>query len=208
MRRTAAARELQSMAEACTRITDRHAGGWGSGPMPVAAYAYGDVLDPTGPDPALVRIALVLDLPPEDLPWQTNPPSCADLPYWLGLEKAPVAWVYRSAAMPVDNHVVVRPLLVWSPQRGVETGALDALVNSDVEALRLPAADPAELRARLEREAAVSVAHLSRVRDGYWEHSWRSEHSGGGVYPEQHLWDAVNGYLDLARALHGVAQPA
>jgi hypothetical protein len=36
----------------------------------------------------------------------------------------------------------------------------------------------------------------------YWY--WRREHRGFGRYPEHHLWEAVEGYLDL----YDAAKPA
>lgn len=34
----------------------------------------------------------------------------------------------------------------------------------------------------------------------YREREWRREHKGLGVYPEEHLWRATHGYLDLLAA--------
>jgi hypothetical protein len=34
----------------------------------------------------------------------------------------------------------------------------------------------------------------------YWDHEWRREHKGLGRYPENELWEAVAGYLDLLDA--------
>lgn len=31
--------------------------------------------------------------------------------------------------------------------------------------------------------------------------NWRREHRGLGIYPENHLWDAAHGYLDLLTAV-------
>jgi len=38
------------------------------------------------------------------------------------------------------------------------------------------------------------------VEASYWDHRWRSAHRGSGTYPENHLWDAIHGYLDLLEA--------
>jgi hypothetical protein len=58
----------------------------------------------------------------------------------------------------------------------------------------------AEIHEQLIEELAASLAHLQRVEAGYWERDWRNTHRGLGVYPENHLWDAVHGYLDLLAA--------
>ena len=46
----------------------------------------------------------------------------------------------------------------------------------------------------------AALAHLREIRDKYWDHGWRREHRGYGRYPENELWDAVEGYLDLLDA--------
>jgi hypothetical protein len=49
-------------------------------------------------------------------------------------------------------------------------------------------------------ELAASLAHLQRVDAAYWEREWRRDHKGLGIYPEDHLWRATHGYLDLLAA--------
>jgi hypothetical protein len=56
------------------------------------------------------------------------------------------------------------------------------------------------------REA--SLAHLRRVEAGYWDRGWRNTHRGSGIYPENHLWDAVHGYLDLIEASRHLSDKA
>jgi hypothetical protein len=51
-------------------------------------------------------------------------------------------------------------------------------------------------------ELAASLAHLQRVDAAYWEQEWRRERKGLGVHPEDHLWRATHGYLDLLAATH------
>ena len=35
-----------------------------------------------------------------------------------------------------------------------------------------------------------------------WGFDWRRDHRGLGSYPENHLWAATDGYLDLLEAAH------
>jgi hypothetical protein len=49
----------------------------------------------------------------------------------------------------------------------------------------------------LSVELAESLSHLRGVEADFWERDWRSAHKGSGSYPENHLWNAVHGYLDL-----------
>ena len=71
---------------------------------------------------------------------------------------------------PIWNHYIRDLVVIWSVDDGPDERALAAL------------------------------AHLREVRDKYWEYGWRREHRGYGRYPENELWDAVEGYLDLLDA--------
>ncbi len=144
-------------------------------------------------------MAFVLDLPPDELPWCAQPPSCVGLPQLLEIDKAPVVWYWRPALWPVSNHLIHRPLRIWSLD-GPDTAALDALEHRDAEAFRIPAPSAAEASRQFADELAASLAHLRRVEAGYWDRNWRNSHRGSGIYPENHLWDAVHGYLDLLEA--------
>ncbi len=64
----------------------------------------------------------------------------------------------------------------------------------------MPAPTAAQQHEQLTHELAASLAHMRRVEAGFWERDWRSAHRGSAVYPENHLWDAVHGYLDLLGA--------
>lgn len=80
---------------------------------------------------------------------------------------------------------------------------MDALRAGDTEKLRLPV--PAELPARLIEELATSLTYLRRIRDSYWEREWRRDNRGGpGIFPENLLWDATDGYLDLLDATRNI----
>ena len=46
----------------------------------------------------------------------------------------------------------------------------------------------------------MALAHLREVHGKYWDRDWRREHRGYGRYPENELWEAVGGFLDLADA--------
>ncbi|WP_291409525.1 hypothetical protein [Actinophytocola sp.] len=38
------------------------------------------------------------------------------------------------------------------------------------------------------------------MTETYWDREWRHDNRGDGRYPENHLWEAVYGYLDLLDA--------
>jgi hypothetical protein len=191
-----AVQRLEMIAERCQRVSGR----WDEAPPLVGVYAFGDVLD--GPEQVdVVQVALVLNHPAEELTWCARPTSCSGLPHLLELEKAPVDWYWRPAAWPVINHLIVRPLRIWSSD-GVDTAALGALARRAAEPLRLPPPDPRqEPGEQLAFELEASLAYLHSVEDRFWDREWRSEHRRSGIYPESHLWDAVHGYLDLLDAV-------
>jgi hypothetical protein len=189
-----AIRRLRTIAARCHQA----AGLWEDEPFLVGAYTFGAVLDVPA-DVEVVQVAFVLDLPPDELAWCAQPQSCVGLPHLLEIDKAPVDWCWRPALRPVSNHLIDRPLRIWSLD-GPDTAALDALERGDAEKLRLPAPAAAEARQQLTDEMEASIAHLRRVEAGYWQRNWRNSHRGSGVYPENHLWDALHGYLDLLDA--------
>jgi hypothetical protein len=165
----------------------------------IAAYAFGAVLD--GPDEvAQIGVALVLDAPSGELTWGARPLAFSGLPHLLELDQPVVDWCWRPEVWPVANHVIVRPLRVWS-RRGVDTAALDALADRAAEPLRLPAPDREDAQEQAAFELAESLAHVRRVTENYWEPDWRRDNRGyGSVHPEHQLWRAVRGFLDLRDA--------
>jgi hypothetical protein len=189
-----AVRRLNTIADRCQQASAV----WGDRPLLVGTYAFGAVLDAPAELPA-VDVAFVLDLPADELTWGVEPQSLAGLPALLEIDKAPVRWYWRPAVWPVSNHLIVRPVRIWSLD-GPDTTALQALANRTVEQLRPPAAAPQDLAQQLADERAASLTHLRHVHANYWERNWRSGNRGNGLYPEHHLWNAVHGYLDLLDA--------
>lgn len=199
MHHSTAVRWSRTLAERAERTV----GLWDDEPVLVEIYVFGAVLD-SREDLEAVDVALVLDLPADELTWGARPQSCAGLPALLELDKAPVTWHLRPSARPVGNHHIERPLRVWSTE-GPDVAALDALARGEAESLRLPAPGDDELREQLSDELQACLAHLCEVADAYWQPDWRRKHRGLGEYPENHLWNAVNGYLDLLGAVHPVS---
>ena len=199
MRRSTAVRRLRTIAERAQSICRL----WAPDEGLVAVYAFGAVLDPTAEDGSVdvVQIALVVDEPPATVTWGCRPPGYAGLGYVLELEKSPVDWCFRSAAAPLGNHRIDRPLRIWSRTTGVEEAALVALADGTADALREPRPRPPVLARHQAEELDAAQAWLREVRDRYWERTWRRDHHGAGSYPENHLWDAVDGYLDLLAAV-------
>jgi hypothetical protein len=201
MRRATAVRRLRTIAERCQQVCDL----WEPEAGLVGVQAFGAVLDPVDEDGSIevIQIALVVNEDPDEVTWCYRPPRFSGLPYVLDLEKAPVDWYYRPAARLVSNHRIVRPLPIWSRPAGIHEAALAALGGGgaeELDQLREPAPRPAVLHRQLAEELATAAAHLQRVRDQYWARGWRKAHHAAGTYPENYLWDAVYGYLDLLEA--------
>jgi len=49
----------------------------------------------------------------------------------------------------------------------------------------------------MSQAGGYTLGHLRAVHAAYWGRDWRREHRGLGRYPEDHLWEAVQGYLDV-----------
>ena len=188
-----AVRRLRQIADDCSKVNFP-----GDDPLVVAVYTFGPILDNTEALDA-VDIVLVLDESVGELSWGAEPQWTIGIVERLRLNKAPVRWYWRPAVWPVWNHLIRRPLRIWSLD-GVEERALTALTEGGAQELRLADPTPQELREETAMELAVAQSHLRQTQEQYWDREWRRAHKGLGVYPENHLWNAVWGYLDLLDA--------
>jgi hypothetical protein len=169
-------------------------------PLRVAQlWAAGDILDAVR-DVETVTVALVVDLPVEDVPWLSEPPGSQHWASATRLTKNPVIPLWRSVHAPIWNHRINRPALLWDSANGVAEPALAALQEGRAEGVRLPAPTPEDLCARLEDELAVSLRALRGQTRAYQDRRWRP----GKLEPvADALWRVSNGYLDLLDAVGG-----
>jgi hypothetical protein len=162
------------------------------------AYVFGDVL--VGADPIdQIEVVFVLNLPPDQVTWGVHPPGTAWLVDFLRLDKGGIAYRWRSAMDPVSNHFIRDPIRFWSLE-GTEKAVLDALAGRRFDLLSGAVPGAGEVRAQVAGELETALEHLRDVHRSYWDRRWRREHRGLGRYPEHHLWEAVQGYLDLLDA--------
>jgi len=191
MRYRRAIEKLQALAEACETVQD-----WPPGePFLLAAYVFGDVLQ--GADPLEdVEVVLVLNLPPQEVVWESSPHGTVWLAERLRLSKGGFAYWWRSHLDPVSNHHIRAPVRFWS-QEGPDEGVLRALAEHRFDDLPRRTSPPPAQREQLAAELEAALSHLRAVHACYWDRDWRREHRGSGRYPEHHLWEAVHGYLDL-----------
>ena len=187
-------RHVEIVARACADSAELP--DWVAGPRVRQMWAVGEVLGRPGPV-EWVTVALSVDLPAEDVPWWSVPPGAQAWADRTRVSKYPILCWWRSMRVPVWNHRIVRPLLVWDVQRGVIGEALDALREGRGAEAGLAEPSPDELRARLDQELAISLAAL-QARNSEYEQG-RFGHSRLAPLADQ-LWHATNGYLDLLAA--------
>lgn len=89
------------------------------------AYVFGEVLD--GDDPVeFVKVAMVLNLLPEEVPWESHPLGTEWLVHTLRLDKGGFGYWWRSRHEPVWNHYICEPVRIWSVD-GPDEEVLQAL---------------------------------------------------------------------------------
>ena len=196
MRYKRAIEKLRILAETCERMR----GFWfDTEPFLKAVYAFGEVLN--GADPLdAVQVAVAINLPPEEVPWESNPQGTDWLATELRLSKGGFMYFWRSYLDPIWNHYIRGPVRVWSVDGGPDGQALAALEARDFGSLHRLVPEPADERLQLRDDVDAALAHMREVRDKYWDPGWRREHQGYGRYPENELWEAVEGFLDLVDA--------
>jgi hypothetical protein len=161
----------------------------------VGLWVFGDLLgEPRDLD--WVHVAIVVDLPADDVPWLDTPRGAQHWAQAMRLRE-PFSPFYRSAARPVWNHHISRPALIWDTD-GVRDSTLAAISDGRGSDVRTDAPTPDDLRSQLESELATSLRSLRRTHRAYDDKRWRP----GKLEPfADSLWRATDGYLDLLDAL-------
>ena len=146
-----------------------------------------------------VPVVLAVDLPADEVAWLCSPAGAKHWSHATGLSKNPVVAIWRSTRVPLWNHRIRGPLLIWDESGGVHADALAALRNGTAGTLRLPEPAPDELASRLEAELAVSLRALRSTTAAYEQRRF----SPGKPEPvADALWRASAGYLDVLAATH------
>jgi hypothetical protein len=146
-------------------------------------------------------VVLVLDVPPDEMPWLARHPVGEWVGGQLGLGKRPMQWCYRPLAWPVWNHENRRLVRFWSASSGLDAAVIEALRSRRLDGLSIAEPDTDGLIAQLREELLVSRRHLRSVVDGYWEPNWRRTHKGYDESPEDHLWRAAVAVSQILDAL-------
>ncbi len=164
-------------------------------PFVQEAYVFGEVLDGNDPIEKL-EVAFALNLPPEEVPWCSNPPGTPWLVDNLRLDRGGIEYRWRSRHEPVGNDHIRDPVRFWS-LAGTDEAVLNALAQRRFADLPRQRANQEEVRRRTAADLERAWAQLRAVHEKYWDEGWRREHRGTGRYPEEDLWDATRGYLEL-----------
>ncbi len=198
MKWTRAVHHLETLAQTCTDLGSRPAF---SALRVEQLWVAREILDEPH-DLELVTVALVVDLPVEEVPWLGEPPGAQHWANGARLGKNPVVALWRSAGAPVWNHHIDRPALLWDSTDGLVPETLAALQAGRGDTVRLPAPEPAVLRSRLQDELAVSDRALRACTQTYERRRW----APGALEPHADaLWRAADGYLDVRDALTALA---
>jgi len=197
MRYRRAIEKLRILAEACESFKRYPS----EEPFLLEAYVFGDVL--RGLDPLeFVQVVLVINLPPEEVGWESTPQGTEWLADYLRLSKGGFEYFWRSHADLVSNHYIREPVRFWS-RTGPDEDVLQALADRRFDHLPRVTSSPTAEKEQLAEELEVALRRMRSVHASYWDYAWRRENRGGGRYPENELWEAVQGYLDLLDAQDG-----
>ena len=164
----------------------------------VELWVFGDLLD-VPRDLEMIEVALVTDLPVDEVPWLSEPVGSEHWANSTRLSRNPFTPYWRSAGAPVWNHRIERPALLWSAADGMAEEALVAVGDGTAELVRQAAPTSEELRKRVEEELEVSLAAMRAAQRAYTEHRY----APGKLTPHSDaLWRITGGYLDLLDAVN------
>ena len=160
-------------------------------------WVTGALLDPVD-DLEHGSVVLMIDLPPDELPWLAVHPAAEWVGDQLRLGKRPLSWSYRPTAWPPWTYRHRRVARFWSATGGVDVGVIDALRTGRPPTVVEP--EQGELRDQLGVEHAAAKAHLRAILDRYWDQDWRRANRRD-TSPEDQLWRAAPAVTELEAAL-------
>jgi len=195
VKRATAIRHLVEMAEVATEQLrlGRTAVGW-----PLTEMWVTGVLLESADEIDHGAVVLMIDLPPDELPWLAVHPTAEWVGEQLRLGKRPTLWTYRPTAWPAWTYRDQRVARFWSASNGIESGLIDELRSGAISDPIEP--DRAELAEQVGVELEVSKAHLRSILDQYWDHDWR-RNNRSHTSPEDQLWRSATAVTELDAAL-------
>lgn len=197
MRYATAVRHLETVGEAATadlRLKDTSIG-----------YALeelwvgGDVLEGL-PELDVTCVVLVLDEPVAEVTWLALNPAGQWIAERLRMTRLPMRWCCRPAGYPAWNPELRQVVRFWSAATRLDREVMENLQLRRFDSLPVVRPSDDQLRSQLAIEAVDCRRHLRHVLDHYWEESWRREHRGFGIQPEDHLWRASEAVREIEDA--------
>jgi hypothetical protein len=188
MKRSTVARHLREIADQADRLSRFDPDVFDIPPL-VEVWVGGDLVD-DGTEIEHVVAILVFDIDADELPEIVLHPVERDLHGFLGVGKRPMIWRSRPSSRPPWSHLERRVARIWTRDAGPDVDGIDGLARADFSGVTITAPTDDDLGAWLLSELPRSEDHLREVLDRYWDGDWRREHSGDGIYPDDHLWRA------------------
>jgi hypothetical protein len=145
-------------------------------------------------------VVLMVDVPPEELPWLVVHPVAEWVGERLGLGKRPFHWFYRPVLWPAWNPAHRRVARVWTAGDGVDAAALDALSTGGFDGVVVAEPTATEAREQFGVELVAARRHLHEILECYWDRDWRAEHRQPQG-PEDHLWRSAQGVREIEAAI-------
>lgn len=195
MKRSTAIRHLVEIAEVATdqlRLRSTEIG-WPLDEL----WVTGALLEP-GNEIDLGTVMLMIDLPPDELPWLVAHQTAESIGEQLRLGKRPMLWSYRPTAWPPWTYRHLRVALFWSATGGLDHSVIDTLESG--AAMDATEPDRDELVEQLGVELAVSKAHLRSILGRYWDRDWRRDNRHR-TSPEDQLWRAATAVTEIEEAI-------
>lgn len=195
VKRSTALRHLVELAEAASeRLRFRSTElGW---PLE-ELWVTGTLLDPVD-ELEHGSVVLMIDLPPDELPWLAVHPAAEWIGDQLRLGKRPFGWSYRPIAWPPWTYRDRRVARFWSAGNGTDEELIEALRAQRPATVVEPI--QAQLVEQLGIELPAAKAHLRSILNGYWDNDWRRANRHD-TSPEDQLWRAATAVTEIEAAI-------
>ena len=143
-------------------------------------------------------VMLMIDLPPDEMPWLAVHPAAEWIGDQLRLGKRPLWWSYRPTAWPPWSYRDRRVARLWSITSGPDDEVIEALLTGLPTTVLEP--EQSELLEQLGVEHAVAKAHLRSILDTYWDQGWRRANRHDAS-PEDQLRRAATAVVEIEAAI-------
>ena len=200
VKRSTAIRHLVEVAESATDRLDFRATdlGWPLEELGVT----GELLEPVV-ELDHGSVVLMIDLPPEELPWLAAHPTAQWIGEQVRLGKRPLQWTYRPTAWPPWTYRDRRVVRFWSATAGVDDDTINAM--REHRPLKVVEPDKEALADQLDVERSLARTHLKSILERYWDRDWRRDNRYG-TSPEDQLWRAATVLTEIDSALDDLSR--